>query len=71
MPAQFAPKDGNWVGFAARSTVLAYNKTQLKPAQLPATILDLAKPEWKGRIGIAAAGADFQAIVSAVVARRG
>ena len=64
-------KDGDWVGFAARSTVLAYNKTQLKPAQLPASILDLAKPEWKGKIGIASAGADFQAIVSAVVAVEG
>src|SRR6476469_5246760 len=71
VPPQFAPKDGNWVGFAARSTVLAYNKTQLKPAQLPASILDLAKPEWKGKIGIASAGADFQAIVSAVVALEG
>jgi iron(III) transport system substrate-binding protein len=71
VPSQFAPKDGNWVGFAARSTVLAYNKTQLKPAQLPVSILDLAKPQWKGKIGIASAGADFQAIVSAVVALEG
>jgi iron(III) transport system substrate-binding protein len=71
VPTQFTPKDGNWVGFAARSTVLAYNKTQLKPSQLPASILDLAKPEWKGKIGIASAGADFQAIVSAVVSLEG
>ena len=65
------PKDGNWVGFAARSTVLVYNTTQLKPAQLPASILDLAKPRVEGQVGIAAAGADFQAIVSAVVALKG
>jgi iron(III) transport system substrate-binding protein len=71
VPPQFAPKDGDWVGFAARSTVLAYNKTQLKPAQLPTTILDLAKPQWNGKVGIASAGADFQAIVSAVVAVEG
>ena len=39
--------------------------------QLPASIIDLAKPQWKGKIGIASAGADFQAIVSAVVALEG
>ena len=39
--------------------------------QLPASILDLADPEWKGKVGIASAGADFQAIVSAVLALEG
>ena len=70
-PKQFSPADNKWVGFAARSTVLAYNKAQLPEANIPASIMDLAKPEWKGRIGMAPAGADFQAIVSAVVALKG
>ena len=34
-------------------------------------MLDLADPEWQGRVGIAAGGADFQAIVSAVLALEG
>ena len=42
-----------------------------RPAALPASIMDLARPEWKGKVGIAAAGADFQAIVSAVLALKG
>lgn len=71
VPAQFVPSSQNWVGFAARSTVLAYNAKALTPAQLPASILDLAQPQWKGQIGIAAAGADFQAIVSAVLELEG
>ena len=71
VPAQFAPADKSWVGFAARSTVFAYNKTQLKPADLPASIMDLAGPAWKGKVGISPAGADFQAIVSAVLALKG
>jgi iron(III) transport system substrate-binding protein len=33
--------------------------------------MDLAKPEWKGRYGVAAAGANFQAIVSAALALKG
>ena len=71
VPAQMAPTDGSWVGFAARSTVLAYNSTTLQPADLPASILDLADPAWKGKIGFSPAGADFQAIVSAVLALKG
>jgi iron(III) transport system substrate-binding protein len=68
---QYRPDSGTWVGFAARSTVLAYNPAQIAEAELPASILDLAAPEWQGRVGIAAGGADFQAIVSAVLAIEG
>jgi iron(III) transport system substrate-binding protein len=69
--AQYRPSSGNWTGFAARSTVLVHNPAQLPADQLPASILDLANPEWQGRIGIAAGGADFQAIVAGVLALRG
>ncbi|GAA3776415.1 iron ABC transporter substrate-binding protein [Plantactinospora mayteni] len=71
VPARFTPPDKSWVGFAARQTVFVYNPSLLPAAQLPTSLLDLAKPEWKGRYGIAAAGADFQAIVSAVLALQG
>jgi iron(III) transport system substrate-binding protein len=68
---QYRPESGDWVGFAARSTVLGYQPDAISEAELPASLLDLANPEWKGRVGIAAGGADFQAIVSAVLALRG
>ena len=68
---QYRPSSGNWVGFAARSTVLAYNPADIDEAELPASILDLAAPDWQGRVGIAAGGADFQAIVAAVLALEG
>ncbi len=68
---QYQPSNGHWIGFAARSTVFAYNAKQLTAGQLPASIMDLAQPQWKGAFGIAAAGADFQAIVSAVLALNG
>jgi iron(III) transport system substrate-binding protein len=70
VPARFAAADGDWVGFAARSTVLVHRKA-LAAALVPASIMDLARPEWKDRIGFSPAGADFQAIVSAVVALKG
>jgi iron(III) transport system substrate-binding protein len=68
---QFRPSSGTWTGFAARSTVLVYDPTALAEDELPASILELADPAWEGRIGIAAGGADFQAIVSAILATKG
>ncbi|GII23077.1 iron ABC transporter substrate-binding protein [Planosporangium mesophilum] len=71
VPKQYVPSTGNWMGFASRSTVFAYNSKQLTKEQLPASIMDITQPQWKGKIGVAAAGADFQAIVSAVLAVKG
>jgi iron(III) transport system substrate-binding protein len=67
----FRPADGHWVGVAARTTVFAYNKNKLTAAQLPKSLLDLAEPAWKGRWGASPAGADFQAIVSALLEIKG
>jgi iron(III) transport system substrate-binding protein len=71
VPEEFRPASGLWTGIAARTTVFAYNTELLEEAELPASMLDLAKPEWQGRWGAAPAGADFQAIVSALLLLRG
>ena len=71
VPDNFRPSHGRWVGIAARSTVFAYDKTKLKPEQLPKSLLDLADPAWKGRWGASPSGADFQAIVSALLVLKG
>jgi iron(III) transport system substrate-binding protein len=71
VPEQYRPADGLWSGIAARSTVFAYDKTKLTEDKLPKSILDLADPAWKGRWGAAPAGADFQAIVSALLELKG
>ncbi|OWJ63769.1 iron ABC transporter substrate-binding protein [Inquilinus limosus] len=71
VPETFRPSHGRWVGIAARSTVFAYDKTRLKPEQLPKSLLDLADPAWKGRWGASPSGADFQAIVSALLVLKG
>lgn len=71
VPDSFKAADGNWIGVAARSTVFVYNKTKLGEADLPKSLLDLADPKWKGRWGAAPAGADFQAIVSALLELKG
>jgi iron(III) transport system substrate-binding protein len=71
VPENYRPKHGRWVGVAARSTVFAYNKTKLTPDQLPKSMIDLADPAWKGRWGASPTGADFQAIVSAMLTLKG
>jgi iron(III) transport system substrate-binding protein len=69
--ANYRPAHGRWVGIAARSTLLVYKKTRFSPDQLPKSMMDLADPAWKGRWGAAPAGADFQAIVSALLELKG
>ena len=71
VPAVYRPADGKWLGIAARSTVFAYDKTKLKPDALPKSLLDLADPSWKGRWSASPSGADFQAIVGAMLALKG
>ncbi|MDG4880882.1 iron ABC transporter substrate-binding protein [Mesorhizobium sp. WSM4884] len=71
VPQEYQPSSGKWVGVAARSTVFAYNKDKLKEDQLPKSLLDLADPSWKGRWAASPSGADFQAIVSALLELKG
>jgi len=71
VPAADSGAKGDWVGVFARENVLAYNRDMVKEADLPASLLDLAKPEWKGKIAIAPTDADFLPLVGAVVALKG
>ena len=71
VPEGYRPSDGKWVGIAARSTVFVYDKTKLTEDKLPKSIFDLADASWKGRWGASPSGADFQAIVGAMLALKG
>ena len=71
IPAAYVPSNKNWVGFIARSTVVIYNTDMLSASDMPKSIMDFAKPEWKDKISFSPTGADFQAIVSAVLALKG
>jgi iron(III) transport system substrate-binding protein len=71
VPAKYSAADGNWVGVLARENVLAFNPSLVKEAELPPSLLDLAKPEWKGRVAIAPSDADFLPLVNAVAALKG
>ena len=57
IPAQFQPSDHKWIGFLGRSTVAVYNTDKLTDADMPSSILDFARPEWKGRVAFSPTGA--------------
>lgn len=71
IPDDYVPADRTWTGFLARSTVAMYNTDTMTEADMPASILDFADPEWEGRVAFSPTGADFQAIVSAVLELEG
>ncbi|MEI8049985.1 MAG: extracellular solute-binding protein [Actinomycetes bacterium] len=66
VPAQYSSPSHSWVGVTARVAVLAYSRSSLGPDELPASILDLALPQWRGKIGLAPSESDFQPIVASV-----
>ena len=53
VPASASSPRGLWVGVTARITMMAYNTSRLKPSELPHSILELALPKWKGKLGLA------------------
>jgi iron(III) transport system substrate-binding protein len=71
IPARYSSSQGDWVGVSARASVLVYNTSQLTPSQLPSSILELAEPQWKGKIGFAPSETDFQPLVTSIIKRDG
>ena len=48
-PAELRDKNGYWGSTFQNTFVLAYNKRNVKPYDVPKTYEDLLKPMWKGR----------------------
>ena len=70
-PASLRTPTGDWIGMALRVSALAYDPARISASQLPASVLDLAQPQWKGKIAIAPTDSDFPPVVGAVIARYG
>jgi iron(III) transport system substrate-binding protein len=63
---RFRPKSDKWVPVSGRARVLVYSPGRVPAAALPTSLSDLAKPEWRGRLGWAPSNASYQAHVSAL-----
>jgi iron(III) transport system substrate-binding protein len=70
-PSRFNSPGGQWVGVSARVSLMIYNTSLLKPADLPTSAMELADPRWSGRIGLAGSETDFQPIVTSIARRYG
>ena len=68
---RFRDPQGRWVGVTGRARVIAYNTARLKEADLPTSVLDVAKPQWAPRVGFPPTNASFVAFVSALIEQVG
>ena len=66
VPTWARSPESEWVGISGRARVVVYNKDSLMPEQIPTSMEDFTKPEWKGRIGWAPTNGSFQAMVTAM-----
>ena len=66
VPSRYDSAHGDWVGISARVSALVYNTGKLKAAELPSSVLELAAPRWKGKVGFAPSETDFQPLITSI-----
>jgi iron(III) transport system substrate-binding protein len=70
-PSTYNSEAGDWVGVSARVSVLDYNPSLISASQLPKTAMEMAEPQYKGKLAIAPGETDFQPIVTSMIRRYG
>lgn len=71
IPEEYRDPNGKWVGLLARSRVVAYNPKMIKEQDLPKSVKDFAKPEWKGKVAFVPTSGAFQMQLSAMIKLEG
>lgn len=66
VPTWARSPESQWVGISGRGRVVVYNTDNLTEDQIPTSMEDFTKPEWKDRIGWAPTNGSFQAMVTAM-----
>ena len=64
VPEEYESASGDWIGISGRVRVLVYDPEDTPESSLPASVLDLASPDFTGRIGVAPTNASFQDFIS-------
>jgi iron(III) transport system substrate-binding protein len=65
VPPRFRDPEGRWVGITGRARILAY-ADDIPRSTLPESPLELAEPEWQGRVGWAPVTDSLQQYVTAL-----
>ena len=59
--------NGKWIGTSGRARTIIYNTDAINPdTDLPPSILDFTREEWRGRVGWAPRNGSFQSFVTAL-----
>jgi len=64
VPERYRAEKKTWVGVTGRVRTIVYAPSRTSEAQLPASVLDLTQPAWKGKVGWAPQNASFQVFVT-------
>jgi iron(III) transport system substrate-binding protein len=71
VPSRYESQSGEWAGMALRISALVYDSKLIAAARLPKSLLELAEPQWKGKVALAPTDSDFVPLVGAVIATYG
>jgi len=53
VPGDFKSTSGMWTGISGRARIILYNKNLVREKDVPRSVFDLTKPQWKGKLAIA------------------
>jgi iron(III) transport system substrate-binding protein len=70
VPTKASSPGQDWVGVSARAVAFAANNS-VPASSLPASVMDLAGPAWKGKLGLAPSETDFSPLINAVIKAKG
>lgn len=68
---QFSDAAGNWLGITSRVRILAYNPELVSAEELPQSVLEVASPDWSGKIAFVPSSGEFLGQVAAVIRLHG
>ena len=63
--------NGYWLGVTTRVRVLAYNPDLISEDELPKSVLEVAEPEWSGKIAFVPSSGEFVGQTAAVIRLNG
>ena len=63
---RFRSPQGKWLGISGRARTLNYNTNLVKKDELPNSVWDLVRPQWRGRVAWAPTNGSFQSFVTAM-----
>jgi iron(III) transport system substrate-binding protein len=71
VPRTWSSGRGDWVGVSARVSELVYDPARIAAGEVPSSIMSLAEPPLKGKVGFAPSETDFQPLVTSISRLKG